>query len=126
VSCTSSSRATLGDNRGLERKIAIVDEAHCIGCARCIEVCPVDAIVGAHGYMHTIVEDWCIGCELCLPPCPVDCIDLASPTRTWTRALKGAAGERGRRRQQRLRASTVQSHDAESRKSILAALLERK
>jgi len=76
VSCTSSSRATLGDNRGLERKIAIVDEAQCIGCARCIEACPVDAIVGAQGYLHTVVEDWCIGCELCLPPCPVDCIAL--------------------------------------------------
>jgi H+/Na+-translocating ferredoxin:NAD+ oxidoreductase subunit B len=109
-----------------KRKIAIVDEAQCIGCARCIDACPVDAIVGAQGYMHTVVEEWCIGCELCLPPCPVDCIVMAPPGGAWTPALKSAAGERGRRRQQRLKTSGVHSHDAESRQSILAALLGRK
>ena len=110
----------------MKRKIAIVDEARCIGCARCIDACPVDAIVGAQGFMHSVVEEWCIGCELCLPPCPVDCIELAPPAGAWTPALKRAAGERGRRRQQRLRQSTVHSHDAATRKSILAALLARK
>jgi hypothetical protein len=63
---------------------------------------------------------------LCLPPCPVDCIALVPPTGVWTRALKTAAGERGRRRQMRLKTATVHSHDAASRKSILAALLDRK
>ena len=106
--------------------VAIVDEARCIGCARCIDACPVDAIVGAHGYLHTVVEPWCIGCELCLPPCPVDCLDMAAPHAEWTPALKQAAGERGRRRRQRLRKETVRSHDAAARKSILAALLARK
>lgn len=56
---------------------ALIDEARCIGCARCLEACPVDAIVGAHQQMHTVVEPWCIGCRLCLPACPVDCIVLA-------------------------------------------------
>ena len=61
----------------MKRKtVAVVDEAACIGCTRCIDACPVDAIVGAQGYMHTVVEDWCIGCRLCVPPCPVDCIDM--------------------------------------------------
>ena len=106
--------------------VAIVDEPRCIGCARCIEACPVDAIVGAQGFMHTVVEDWCIGCELCLPPCPVDCIDLVPPTARWTTDLKRAAGERGRRRLKRLRVEPVKSRDAEARRSILAALLERK
>ena len=106
--------------------VAIVDEAACIGCARCIDACPVDAIVGAQGYMHTVVEDWCIGCELCVPPCPVDCIDMLPPGGEWTQALKRAAGERGRRRQQRLAQSEVRSHGAEERKLILAALLARK
>jgi len=111
----------------MKRKtVAVVDEAACIGCARCIDACPVDAIVGAQGYMHTVVEEWCIGCELCVPPCPVDCIDMLRPAGEWTPALKHAAGERGRRRQQRLAAAEVHSHGAEERRSILAALLARK
>ena len=106
--------------------VAIVVEKDCIGCARCLDVCPVDAIVGAQGYMHTVVEDWCIGCELCVPPCPVDCIDMVSPRGDWTRELKRAAGERGRRRHERMAASKVRSHGEVERKAILAALLGRK
>jgi Na+-translocating ferredoxin:NAD+ oxidoreductase subunit B len=56
--------------------VAVIDEARCIGCARCLAPCPVDAIVGAAKYMHTVVADLCTGCELCLPPCPVDCIEM--------------------------------------------------
>lgn len=56
--------------------VALIDEARCIGCLLCIQACPVDAIVGARGYMHTVLLDECTGCELCIPPCPVDCIDL--------------------------------------------------
>ena len=110
----------------MRRHVALVDEAHCIGCARCIDACPVDAIVGAQGYMHTVVEEWCIGCELCLPPCPVDCIALQPPGTPWTPALRLAAGERGRRRQQRLKTPVAHSHAPEERKSILASLLARK
>jgi len=106
--------------------VAVVDEQRCIGCARCIDACPVDAIVGAQGHMHTVVEAWCIGCQLCLPPCPVDCIDMLTPASQWTAALKRAAGERGRRRQQRLAAAEVRPHGAAERRSILAALLARK
>ena len=106
--------------------VALIDEAACIGCKRCIDACPVDAIVGAQGYLHTVVESWCIGCELCLPPCPVDCIEMAPAQGAWSQMLKRAAGERGRRRQQRLAQSEVRSHGAEERKHILAALLGRK
>jgi electron transport complex protein RnfB len=58
------------------RQVAWIDDARCIGCARCIPACPVDAIVGAQKLAHTVIADHCTGCELCLPPCPVDCIDL--------------------------------------------------
>lgn len=58
-------------------QVAIIDEAICIGCAKCIQACPVDAIVGASKLMHTVIASWCTGCELCIPPCPVDCIALA-------------------------------------------------
>jgi len=59
-------------------QVAHIIEADCIGCTKCIQACPVDAIVGAAKYMHTVLADLCTGCELCLPPCPVDCIELHS------------------------------------------------
>ncbi|MEJ2087680.1 MAG: RnfABCDGE type electron transport complex subunit B [Gammaproteobacteria bacterium] len=55
---------------------ARIDEARCVGCFLCVEACPVDAIVGAPRFVHTVLEERCTGCELCLPPCPVDCIEL--------------------------------------------------
>ncbi len=54
--------------------VVIIDEEACIGCTRCIQACPVDAIVGAARQMHTVITAECTGCELCIPPCPVDCI----------------------------------------------------
>ena len=56
--------------------VAQIDEDVCIGCARCLPPCPVDAIVGAHRYMHTVIVAACTGCELCVAPCPVDCIAM--------------------------------------------------
>ena len=58
------------------RTLARVIEDECIGCTKCIQACPVDAIVGAAQRMHTVIASWCTGCELCIPPCPVDCIVL--------------------------------------------------
>lgn len=57
-------------------RTAWIDEERCIGCARCLPPCPVDAIVGASKYLHTVLADRCTGCELCLAPCPVDCIEM--------------------------------------------------
>lgn len=59
-----------------EPVVAWIDEAACIGCAKCIQACPVDAIIGAAKFMHTVISQHCTGCELCIPPCPVDCIEL--------------------------------------------------
>jgi len=56
--------------------IALIDEEACIGCAKCLPPCPVDAIIGARGQMHTVVLALCTGCELCVAPCPVDCISM--------------------------------------------------
>ena len=58
--------------------VAIIDEDRCIGCTHCRTACPVDAIVGAHQLMHTIIAAECTGCELCIEPCPVDCIDMVA------------------------------------------------
>ena len=54
--------------------VAWIDAAACIGCARCLPACPVDAIIGAHRFLHTVFERECTGCELCIESCPVDCI----------------------------------------------------
>ena len=56
--------------------VAVIDEAACIGCFHCRNACPVDAIVGAPQFMHTVIESECTGCELCVVPCPVDCISM--------------------------------------------------
>jgi len=70
----------LDATRGIEGPpiVAIVDETLCIGCTKCIQACPVDAIVGAAKRMHAVIASECTGCELCLPPCPVDCIELVT------------------------------------------------
>ena len=83
----------LNPANGLESppRVAWIDEARCIGCARCLAPCPVDAIVGAQKYMHTVLADRCTGCELCLPPCPVDCIEMrAAPAAANQPALNKA------------------------------------
>jgi electron transport complex protein RnfB len=59
-------------------RVAVIDEDACIGCTKCIQACPVDAIVGARKLMHTVIADLCTGCELCIPPCPVDCIAMVA------------------------------------------------
>jgi electron transport complex protein RnfB len=58
--------------------VAVIDEAYCIGCLKCIAACPVDAIVGSAKMMHTVLPDICTGCELCLLPCPTDCISMVA------------------------------------------------
>jgi len=60
----------------IEPSIAVIDESACIGCFHCRNACPVDAIVGAPHFMHTVIENECTGCELCVAPCPVDCITM--------------------------------------------------
>lgn len=69
-----------------EYKVVEIDETTCIGCTKCIQACPVDAIIGASKQMHQVLTEYCIGCGLCLPPCPVNCItikpqDKLSPER---------------------------------------------
>ncbi len=58
------------------QRVAFIREAECIGCTKCIQACPVDAILGTSKQMHTVIAAECTGCELCISPCPVDCIDM--------------------------------------------------
>ncbi|MEO7853596.1 MAG: electron transport complex subunit RsxB [Rubrivivax sp.] len=82
------------------RKLAVIDEAWCIGCTLCIKACPVDCIVGASKQMHTVIDALCTGCELCLPVCPVDCIAMVGVTgaRTGWDAWGADQAEESRRR----------------------------
>jgi Na+-translocating ferredoxin:NAD+ oxidoreductase subunit B len=68
------------------KMVAVIREAECIGCTKCIQACPMDAILGAAKQMHTVIADECTGCDLCIEPCPVDCIDMvpvATTLQTW-------------------------------------------
>lgn len=56
--------------------VATIRESECIGCTKCIQACPVDAIVGSSKLMHSVIDHECTGCGLCVEPCPVDCIDM--------------------------------------------------
>lgn len=68
-----------------KEQIARIVAADCVGCALCIDACPVDAIAGAPKYLHAVVDAHCTGCELCVPACPVDCIELiAAPANGQT------------------------------------------
>lgn len=84
---------------------AIIREDECIGCTKCIQVCPVDAIIGASKQMHTVLTDECTGCDLCLAPCPMDCIDmlpLPPQPEVATKLQANRARERYHSRQARL------------------------
>ena len=105
--------------------VALIDEARCIGCTRCIDACPVDAIAGAQGFMHTVIAAWCTGCELCLPPCPVDCIDLAPPPGPWTAADAKGAKRRAKHRKERLAREGLRSLSTD-RHAVIARILKQK
>ena len=121
--------------------VALIDEDVCIGCTKCIQACPVDAIVGAAKRMHTIITAECTGCELCIPPCPVDCIamivtstqplereevlDRAAPAKqrfeTRNRRLAGKDDERAARRETNRRADASRAKPI-SRNAVLEAI----
>ena len=131
----------LNPRNGIEqpRRVAVIDEARCIGCTLCIQACPVDAIVGAAKLMHTVVTELCSGCDLCVAPCPVDCIEMlpAKEEDVWDAARADASRKRFERRRARLererrerterlaaRALRPKPH-AEKKRAIIRAAIER-
>jgi electron transport complex protein RnfB len=107
---TGAAIEPLDETHGTEgpRRLAVIDEAGCIGCTLCLPACPVDCIVGGPKAMHTVIAGLCTGCELCVPACPVDCIALvdASDDRTgwaaWSQPQADEAQARFRFHQFRL------------------------
>ena len=109
-------------------RLALIDEAWCIGCTLCLAACPVDCIVGAPKRMHTVVAAQCTGCELCLPACPVDCISMigeagatgvpaATGWAAWSEARAAESRERYAFHRRRLAgepAAVASAQDAEA------------
>ncbi|MGE6323099.1 RnfABCDGE type electron transport complex subunit B [Pseudomonas oryzihabitans] len=90
---------------------AVIREADCIGCTKCIQVCPTDAILGAAKLMHTVIESECSGCELCLAPCPVDCIDLVTVPAPVDRQTERQRAQYYRRRFDARQARLQRDHE---------------
>ncbi len=109
------------------RQLARIREAECIGCAKCLQACPVDAIVGAAQRMHTVLADDCTGCALCVAPCPVDCIEMLPHPRSRLNAAESAqARTRYQARQRRLDAIEHPSPgNGDTAKDLLRAALAR-
>lgn len=114
----------------LPRVLAVIDEAHCIGCTICIQKCPVDAILGAAKVMHTVIANECTGCELCVAPCPVDCIALVALPPDHPAAFDpGSAAGLARNRHSarlarlgRLAARTCRAEETNRRKSAVPTM----
>lgn len=103
---------------GVEETSAVVVrviEADCIGCARCLDPCPVDAIIGAPKQMHTVIDRECTGCELCIPACPVDCIEIAPRRSDALLARERAAHSRQRFEAHQARVTKEQARQRDRR-----------
>jgi Na+-translocating ferredoxin:NAD+ oxidoreductase subunit B len=114
------------------KSVAFIIEKDCIGCVKCIAACPVDAILGAAKFMHTVIASECTGCELCVAPCPVDCI-VMKPLPTdkepqLAKTQKYARAQQARRRYDArcLRKEKENSEKTERAKQKIAALIKKK
>ncbi len=100
-----------------------IDEQACIGCTKCLQACPVDAIVGASKQMHTIIQDDCTGCELCIEPCPVDCISIVPSipkdpaSETTFQQLSKLRYQQRQKRLQQLKTRHTQTHQEAKKQS---------
>lgn len=117
----------LNPEHGVERPrlLAVINEAECIGCTKCIPPCPVDAIIGAPKHMHSIISQQCTGCELCIAPCPVNCISMEpAPLPAWTKTDAELAKLRYESRNQRLAKQEADKLERQKRQKQLLAKLK--
>ena len=119
------------ESKAKPHSYAVIREEECIGCTKCIQACPVDAILGSGKWMHTVIADECTGCELCIAPCPVDCIDMiptnapASMKSNHYRKRYQARQHRIQNRTQKTNRSLEQPLNPIDAKKYMTAALER-
>ncbi len=113
-------------------EVAQINAEQCIGCRKCVAVCPTNAIVGAPKRLHGVLTDWCTGCALCLIPCPVDCIEMVPAPFEWTRERADAARMRYRAKldREKARAEAHQKRMArdtseDKKKNLIADIMAR-
>jgi electron transport complex protein RnfB len=106
--------------------VAVIDEPNCIGCALCLKVCPTDAILGAHKFLHVVLPGDCTGCEKCLPVCPTDCISM-QPRQGETATPRALAARwKARVAARKARLAREKAAAAEQRRAQRAALRARR
>jgi len=104
-------------------QVAVIDEANCIGCTKCLPPCPTDAILGASKQMHTVIATLCTGCELCIAPCPVNCISMIPANAEWTAANAEQSRQRHQAKNRRqAKAEAEKSERLNRQKQLLAKL----
>lgn len=114
------------------KSVAFIIEKDCIGCVKCIAACPVDAILGAAKFMHTVIASECTGCELCVAPCPVDCIVMKplpmDKEQSLAQAQKYVRAQQAKRRYDArcLRKEKENLEKTERAKQKIAALIKLK
>ncbi len=106
--------------------LAVIREAECIGCTKCIQACPVDAILGSAKQMHTIIASECTGCELCIPPCPVDCIDMIPPSQQEAIEIRKEKADHFRKRFNARQQRLTQEKKAKNKSQSEASLQEKR
>jgi len=109
------------------RLVAVINEADCIGCTKCLPPCPTDAILGSSKQMHTVITSECTGCELCIAPCPVDCISMKpAPEQAWTEENAKHSRQRYRAKNQRQAKQEAEKAERSARQKQMLAKIKTK
>ena len=77
--------------------IPVIDTHHCNGCGKCVNVCPVEAMVlvsandphHPNGKKAQLIEDRCLGCAVCLRACSTKSIVLKPRVKRVLTPLNG-------------------------------------